>query len=747
MRIITILAISFVFSGHALSQENDYEKYNDCDIKIEHSDLKKNECNVALPPLNAGDCLITATVCINPGLIAPGLLMHSGRKTKLVDKDDNTVIIQGETLSFTVMILARDKKTLDSKLKTIQIQARSNNGWKNIRSLTQDEYENPSNIRTYTLSDCGKGMREFKRDFEAIDKVAAIEADIKAPGMGTGGMPGNTLLPGMSGDNERFFNDWRQRTWEKSVASAGELRGNGSCPNKILPYYWTTIAFKYTPGLHETQIRLKLNPGKLGAVTMSQPFKVYSAAATNLKIENNDGNREFTFDIYAAGETNITSAGVIYDKDTLSSVEHRTPVTLGPALIEIINGHAVKRIIAKGKFPFTKTYWDDVSNTDIASQTISQPNDISPIGILGGGTVAYRLIVSSNADAFNSKPASFTMPRPFTIALLGDSFASGQGSPFLEVVNGSVFPWQHDGMDGTDCHRSRYSGQYRAVQQLIKNSNKSIDFIFVACEGATTQDIYLQNQRTAHNPDGSTTGELKQNIQIDLVKDWMNMNNYPHLNIALFGVGGNNVGFATAIQLALLGNLEHLGADAWLYGIDDKTKRLVEEGFTRLQGMDTGSYSKLDRALRSQLNPANIVIFNYPDLSHGPDNQLCNTDCNIALQCRPQDPHTISRDEMEYGDYILTKLNSTIQTTSLRLHWKYVDIFANTKGHGLCNCFEPYIQTWSNATCASLNLSAACSLGKGAMVLGASCSFHPNPIGYEHYIVPIRTQLETLLNN
>jgi hypothetical protein len=281
------------------------------------------------------------------------------------------------------------------------------------------------------------------------------------------------------------------------------------------------------------------------------------------------------------------------------------------ASVVTINDRQVKYIPATGRFPFVRSFWDDVVAFQDVLQTVSQAGDVSPIAIKGGATVNYRLEVRPGTSTFVSKNSSFVMPPPLTFALMGDSFSAGQGAPFIESSTEGA--WLKD-----NCHRSRWSGQYRAMNRFIRNSNNASDYIFVSCEGATIQDLYSQAQRKDHNPDGTTHGAVKQGkAQVDLVKDWMTSKGYSRLNVAVLGVGGNNTGFAKAIQNSIVGGGS---VDAWFTGTDDPALRAeIDAGFNRINGSGAGSYKELDTALKTKLNVADVIIFGYPDVTHNSD--------------------------------------------------------------------------------------------------------------------------------
>jgi len=532
---------------------------------------------------------------------------------------------------------------------------------------------------------------------------------------------------------------------EKSVKDLNAVTENRpSCPAKTLPYYWTMVVVRYSPELNETQIRLHVNSDLTGKkdFALTKAFKVYLAASQPHAMPTKDGDREFSFEVFASGDVSFGASGqasVVYDQDTLSSTAHRASASVTTPIEVIINSRSVKRWRAAGRFPFTKSFWDDVRSRDV-SQTVSQQGDLNPIAIKGDARVAYRMEVGTSPTAFVSGSATFTMPPPLTFALLGDSYSAGQGAPILSKLEG---PWLDD-----DCHRSRSSGQYIAVNQFIKASNKACDYLFKACEGAVIQDVIDQAQRTKHEPDGTTHGDLKQSkAQVDLVRDWMTEKGYSHLNVALFGIGGNNSGFEPAIEAAIIG-WEPFGEYGWKDGTDNqKLRSQVDAGFAYINGAN--GYKRIDTVMRDRLKVGDIIIFGYPDVTHNSDGTICKTDCSDPPEGSTSTnivPHSISAEELGYGDTVMSRLTAAVGLAGKLPGWHYVDIFHATKNRGICACQNICLTTWTVATTPG-PVNFACVRGKGAMINGASCSFHPNGRGYQLYVAPILAQLVSLYGN
>jgi len=128
------------------------------------------------------------------------------------------------------------------------------------------------------------------------------------------------------------------------------------------------------------------------------------------------------------------------------------------------------------------------------------------------------------------------MPRPLTIAYLGDSYASGEGAK----GSGS---WMHE-----PCHRSSNSGGELAIKRLKEEKKEfEIDYINTTCSGARLLDYFAEAQKVEP---GKTP--VKQGIQVDLVINWLATKNYDGIDVLLADGGGNDIGFGNIVSGGLL---------------------------------------------------------------------------------------------------------------------------------------------------------------------------------------------------
>ncbi|MFJ5776203.1 SGNH/GDSL hydrolase family protein [Streptomyces sp. NPDC093094] len=140
-------------------------------------------------------------------------------------------------------------------------------------------------------------------------------------------------------------------------------------------------------------------------------------------------------------------------------------------------------------------------------------------------------------------------------AALGDSYSSGEGTGNYISSSGS-------------CRRSP-----NAYPQLWASANSPSSFAFVACSGATTQDV-INNQLGALN--GATS-------------------------LVTVSAGGNDAGFAGAMQTCVL-----QGTDACLTAVDNAKTFATNQLPARLNSLYT--------QIRNRAPNARVVVLGYPHL-------------------------------------------------------------------------------------------------------------------------------------
>lgn len=270
----------------------------------------------------------------------------------------------------------------------------------------------------------------------------------------------------------------------------------------------------------------------------------------------------------------------------------------------------------------------------------------------------------------NSPVYSFIMPRPLTIAYLGDSYASGEGG------KGSG-NWMHE-----PCHRSANSGGELAIKKLIQERKEyEIDYKNTTCSGARLLDYFAEAQKVEP---GKTP--VKQGIQVDLVDSWLSSKNYDGLDILLADGGGNDIGFGNIVSGGLLSFFQDLSEDAQL-------REDVQRELNRLPE----SYNLFKNYVESKFTVGRYIWFNYPNpmtgnpLSGGGyDANLCKQDFIRAANpadCWGPLENAINNNEWKYvHDNVFIKLNQRVAEAATTHGWDFVDVSNEALRKGICNC-------------------------------------------------------------
>ncbi|KAK5964775.1 hypothetical protein GCK32_000453 [Trichostrongylus colubriformis] len=96
-------------------------------------------------------------------------------------------------------------------------------------------------------------------------------------------------------------------------------------------------------------------------------------------------------------------------------------------------------------------------------------------------------ISSTNGDVIGVRRRSFEV-RPLWIAIIGDSFASGEGNPDIHQHNGTNAQWLDE-----RCHRSSKSFAAQVFEE-IATARSHTYLTFLACAGATVENGILKSE-------------------------------------------------------------------------------------------------------------------------------------------------------------------------------------------------------------------------------------------------------------
>lgn len=363
--------------------------------------------------------------------------------------------------------------------------------------------------------------------------------------------------------------------------------------------------------------------------------------------------------------------------------------------------------------------------------------------------IFYRLAVKpvgSNTLDKNAATASFLMPDPITIGMVGDSYAAGEGAPLvtartaggalvlgLQTLDGANLSrmWNdNDSETSTDipCHRSNNSGFAQAAAQIRLNNKKTAFSIkFVACSGAQTADL-MSSQQVTH---GETVS-----IQFDLIRTWLDNKGYSNLDILLMSVGGNDVGFADLIFDYVIVPFKDFNNDT------DAQKKYTDANDERYPwNILAQNYDALQQNIGTRFSVLdfNVILTGGPSPCKGPvGNPFCGEEFALGATQVPGNCWGILEEDdrpAEWKDIhniIASKLNSTMTEAATRNKWTFVEMRDRAGDHGISNCASPYVNT----------------IGKSQSNQGdVFGTVHPNANGYvQMYKAPVVSALQARID-
>jgi hypothetical protein len=402
-----------------------------------------------------------------------------------------------------------------------------------------------------------------------------------------------------------------------------------------------------------------LNKLFTGTLTMLLSQTSVAQFFTNPKHPANPGQRQAQIFIDLVGApVSAFKSSIVYGTDSLAVVnafyqERREPSKYHetPATLSAINDGKAKAV---ANFPHRD---NPVAGTGRVFSWGTK--------IFYAWTRSFRPNGASSDLVLNSLVYSFIMPRPLTIAYLGDSYASGEGGK-------GDGDWMHE-----PCHRSANSGGERAIRRLINDLKEfEIDYINTTCSGARVLDYFAEAQKVEP---GKTA--IKQGIQINLVENWLSVKNYDGIDLLLADGGGNDIGFGNVVTGGILSFINDLKDD------DDLRNDLQRE----LNQLPE-TYELFLTYLESKITVGRIIWFNYPNpmtgnpISGGHDANLCKQ--NITrLDCWGPLEKNISNEDWQYvHDEVFVKLNQKVAEAAQTHSWDFVDVADNALRKGICNC-------------------------------------------------------------
>jgi len=269
-------------------------------------------------------------------------------------------------------------------------------------------------------------------------------------------------------------------------------------------------------------------------------------------------------------------------------------------------------------------------------------------------------------------------PGDFVIVSIGDSVASGEGSPglpigFLDGGYWNDFPsnyavppeWRAD-RSTKGCHRSSFAGPAQAAAEFDKTND--VTFIHIACSGA------LQGNEEPGDREwpGYARGQIGK---IDLQLEWVR-ERVPRIDVLLISAGANNVagGFGSVVTKCLLSNpFTPCSDDAtFRQGLRESIAGLTERyGFLQ-QMLERGDEDQAPSvvAITEYFDPTRDANGDFP----GP---LVSVSCGLGA---------IGPAEWQFlYDEMVVPLNNQVRAAADLHGWHYVGGIADAfRTHGYC---------------------------------------------------------------
>lgn len=486
------------------------------------------------------------------------------------------------------------------------------------------------------------------------------------------------------------------------------------CQPSVLPFYYADVVVKYAPQRGQTRFSVKLRDRNIAL--HSPDFRVRTVGLRSLTFPEKTGEKQLRFDYANLGSLNPDdlTLRIFYtnSESKLANLSNTSQLTISTAHLRA-QGQEIKggMFFPRRAYSFHDDVGTMISNTETTMDNSNPVDDIRPALFGANEQVYFRFVLlqrigSSRQDTlYISNLHQFQMPAPISIALVGDSYAAGEGAP-----------WRGDGASwlDCDCHRSIWSGHYQAVCRLIKeNSQLDIQFLNLACTGET---ILSMLPRDVLMSAGYLPYIYNTHDRVSAIKDWLIDNNLGNLSLLLMSTGGNDAGFADFIKNAII--WPTATAETWLDIMED-----VEELGRR--------YTLLQKTIASQLHASEIMITEYPNPTLGEDG-ICDRDIDASWG-------GMSPEELSMANDFHGQLMEQLRESATENGWQLITGIINRySGHGICNFDEPYFNTTTEA-----DAIAACELCSTLPHYKRwQCAFHPNQLGYSLGTKP--AVLETL---
>lgn len=280
----------------------------------------------------------------------------------------------------------------------------------------------------------------------------------------------------------------------------------------------------------------------------------------------------------AVAATTISPQGILGERNISVTFQKQSPKSLSPLDRVPVVPNLAYLYYADTKSPIEQAIINPKqainNNVFVVSETTKSGNSFSTIfphsektfqtktrkvlNIRGDQVVYFRWAFVIGTELHLSRLDSFIMPRPLNIAILGDSYGSGEGAP-----KPSPGPkWLK-----SERHQSQHGGQYAAVEQFAaENPSIAIEYkpFYLSTSGATSKHLMDVSKDTRRVPNTEKSSQIdpvhfpcgEGRLIPPQLQELHNLlrpgGKYQgKIDVVLMSIGGNDASFSTCIEDAI----------------------------------------------------------------------------------------------------------------------------------------------------------------------------------------------------
>jgi hypothetical protein len=172
------------------------------------------------------------------------------------------------------------------------------------------------------------------------------------------------------------------------------------------------------------------------------------------------------------------------------------------------------------------------------------------------------------------------------------------------------------------CHRSKKSGLVRGVKKFILyNPETAIDYLHVACSGASAIDLFKRLQPSSRLGDNRTVAQT----QFDFLRnELIGARGHDQIHLLIMSIGGNDVGFGEVVVNYVI-EPRNIVAEDFLSDLESGINTSIES----LESL----YENIDAHINNDLGdkPPIVGICTYPNPTRGPWGRCGCSTTNILM--------------------------------------------------------------------------------------------------------------------